>query len=229
MLTPCLSCAHESGPPPGPGFTTDVRDAAFRRRERSGLGAEPPDQPSSPASSPWLSANSGSGHTVGPSGAGGPPCPASGGCAARGHFPGSCSLQIHRAQIYGTRSPNPAPSAKGATEAMAVPRQTAGTSAPGGGGHLADRGGPGRLLLSPERPHTKSLSRVPLSVTPWAIACQAPPSMGFSRQQYWSRLPFLSPRDLSYPGIEPGSPALRADALLSEPPGKSGRKAGHKS
>ena len=181
MLTPCRSCAHESGPP-GPGFTTDVRDAAFRRRERSGLGAEPPGQPSSPASSPWLSANSGSGHTVGPSGAGGPPCPASGACAAHGHFPGSCSLQIHRARIRGTRSPNPAPSAKSTTEAMAVPRQTAGTSAPAGSGHLGNRGGPGRLLLSPERPHMKSLSRVPLFVTPWAIACQAPPSVGFSRQ-----------------------------------------------
>ena len=44
--------------------------------------------------------------------------------------------------------------------------------------------------------------------------------MGFSRQEYWSGLPFPSPGDLPDPGIEPGSPALEADALTSEPPGK---------
>jgi len=66
----------------------------------------------------------------------------------------------------------------------------------------------------------KSLSRVPLFVTPWTVAYQAPPSMGFSRQECWSGLPFPSPGDLPDPGIESGSPALRADALLSEPPGK---------
>ena len=44
--------------------------------------------------------------------------------------------------------------------------------------------------------------------------------MGFSRQEYWSGLPFPSPRDLPDPGIKPGSPALEADALTSEPPGK---------
>ena len=49
---------------------------------------------------------------------------------------------------------------------------------------------------------------------------QAPPSLGFSRQEYWSGLPFPSPRDLPDPGIEPGSPTLQADALTSEPPGK---------
>ena len=49
---------------------------------------------------------------------------------------------------------------------------------------------------------------------------QASPSMGFSRQKYWSGLPFPSPGDLPNPGIEPGSPALEADALTSEPPGK---------
>ena len=54
----------------------------------------------------------------------------------------------------------------------------------------------------------KSLSRVRLFATPWTIAYQAPPSMGFSRQEYWSGLPFPSPRDLPNPGIEPGSPAL---------------------
>jgi len=44
--------------------------------------------------------------------------------------------------------------------------------------------------------------------------------MGFSRQDYWSELPFPSPGDLPDPGIEPVSPALQADSLLSEPPGK---------
>ena len=56
--------------------------------------------------------------------------------------------------------------------------------------------------------------------TPWTVACQAPLSMGFSRQEYWSGLPFPSPGDLPDPGIEPRSPALQADALPSEPPGK---------
>ena len=65
----------------------------------------------------------------------------------------------------------------------------------------------------------KSLSRVLLFGTPWTVAYQAPQSMEFSRQEYWSGLPFPSPGDLPNPGIEPGSPALQADALLSEPPG----------
>ena len=54
----------------------------------------------------------------------------------------------------------------------------------------------------------KSLSRVRLFVTPWTVAHQAPPSMGFSRQEYWRGLPFPSPGDLPDPGIKPGSPAL---------------------
>ena len=66
----------------------------------------------------------------------------------------------------------------------------------------------------------KSLSRVQLFATPWTVACQAPPSIGFSRQECWSGLPFPSPGDLPDPGIEPRSRALWADALLSEPPGK---------
>ena len=66
----------------------------------------------------------------------------------------------------------------------------------------------------------KSLSCVRLFATPWTVAYEAPPSLGFSRQEYWSGLPFPSPRDLPNPGIKPGSPALRADTLLSEPPGK---------
>jgi len=57
-------------------------------------------------------------------------------------------------------------------------------------------------------------------VTPWTVACQTPLSMGFSRQEYWSGLPFLFPGDLPNPGIKPRSPALEADSLLSEPPGK---------
>ena len=67
----------------------------------------------------------------------------------------------------------------------------------------------------------KLLSHVRLFVTPWTVACQAPLSMGFSRQKYWSGLPFPSPGDLPDPGIKPGSPALQADALLSEPTGKT--------
>ena len=66
----------------------------------------------------------------------------------------------------------------------------------------------------------KLLSHVRLFATPWTAACQAPLSMGFSRQEYWSELPFPPPQDLPNPGIEPRSPALQADALPSEPPGK---------
>ena len=54
----------------------------------------------------------------------------------------------------------------------------------------------------------KSFSRVRLFATPMDCSLQAPPSMGFSRQKYWSRLPFPSPGDLPDPGIEPNSPAL---------------------
>ena len=67
----------------------------------------------------------------------------------------------------------------------------------------------------------KLLSHVRLFVTPWTVASQAPLSMGFSRQEYWSGLPFPSPGDLPNPGIEARSLALQADALTSEPPGKS--------
>ena len=62
----------------------------------------------------------------------------------------------------------------------------------------------------------KSLSRVWLFATQWTVACQAPLSMGFSRQEYWSGLPFPSPGDLPDPGIEPWSPALQADSLPTE-------------
>ena len=67
----------------------------------------------------------------------------------------------------------------------------------------------------------KSLSRVRLFETPWTVAYQASPSTEFSRKEYWSGLPFPSPGDLPDPGIEPGSPALEADPLTSEPPGYS--------
>ena len=66
----------------------------------------------------------------------------------------------------------------------------------------------------------KSFSRVRLFVTPWTVAYQAPQSMEFSRQEYWSGLLFPSPGDVPNPGIEPGSPALQADALPFEPPEK---------
>ena len=57
-------------------------------------------------------------------------------------------------------------------------------------------------------------------VTPWTVAHEAPLSMGFPRQEYWSGLPFPPPEDLLNPGIEPGSPALQADSLPLSHPGK---------
>ena len=67
----------------------------------------------------------------------------------------------------------------------------------------------------------KSLSRVPLFEMPWTVAYEVPPYMKFSKQEYWSGFPLPSLGDLPNPGIKPGSPALRADALPSEPPGPS--------
>ena len=67
----------------------------------------------------------------------------------------------------------------------------------------------------------KSLSHVQLFATPWTIAYQAPPSMEFSRQEYWGRLPFPSPEDLSDTGIEARSPTLQADAYHLSHQGKS--------
>ena len=66
----------------------------------------------------------------------------------------------------------------------------------------------------------KLLSRVQLFLTPWTPAYQAPPPMEFSRQEYWSGLPFPSPGDLPDPGIKPRSPALQVDSLPAEPSGK---------
>ena len=66
----------------------------------------------------------------------------------------------------------------------------------------------------------KSPRPVQLFVTPWTIARQAPLSVGLSRKEYWTELPCPPPGDLPNPGIEPGSPALQADSLPSEPPVK---------
>ena len=69
----------------------------------------------------------------------------------------------------------------------------------------------------------KLLSRVQLFATPWTVAYRVPPSMGFSRQEYWSGLPFPSSDDLPEPGIEPTSPAayaLAGEFFTTEPPGK---------
>ena len=66
----------------------------------------------------------------------------------------------------------------------------------------------------------KLLSGIQLFVIPWTVACRVPLSMEFSRQEYWSGLPFPSPRDLLNPGIKPRYPALCADALPSKQPGK---------
>ena len=62
---------------------------------------------------------------------------------------------------------------------------------------------------------------VQLLVIPWTVARQAPLSMEFSRQEYWSGLLCPLPVDLLNPGIEPRSPALQADSLTSDPPGKT--------
>ena len=66
----------------------------------------------------------------------------------------------------------------------------------------------------------KSLSPVQLFTTLWTVGHQAPASMGFPRQEYWSRLPFPSPGDLPNPGIEPLPPALGGGFFTTEPPGK---------
>ena len=67
----------------------------------------------------------------------------------------------------------------------------------------------GSSLMAGKKVKVKSLSRVQLFATPWTVVYQAPPSMGFSRQEYWSGLPFPSPGGLPNPGIEPRSPALQ--------------------
>ena len=67
----------------------------------------------------------------------------------------------------------------------------------------------------------KLLIHVRLFAVPWTVVYRASLSMGFSTQEYWSGLPFPSPGDLPDPGIKPWSPALQADSLSLEPPGKS--------
>ena len=88
----------------------------------------------------------------------------------------------------------------------------------------------GRCTISEHRCSVESDS-----VTPWTVAHQAPLSMGFSRQEYWSRLPFPSPGDLLHPGIKPMSPASPASSgrffflalrLLGSPSGLQSRKLG---
>ena len=79
----------------------------------------------------------------------------------------------------------------------------------------------GIIILRMLKVKVKSLSRVWLFATRWTLAYQAPRSMEFSRQEYWSGLPFPSPGELPNPGTEPGSPTSQADALPSEPPGKT--------
>ena len=64
----------------------------------------------------------------------------------------------------------------------------------------------------------------PTLLTPWTVACQTPLSTGFSRQGYWSGLPFPSPGDLPDPGIEPRSPALQTDSSLTELQGGQSQK-----
>ena len=66
-----------------------------------------------------------------------------------------------------------------------------------------------KLLLETGKKGKRSRSVMSDSATPWTVAYQAPPSMGFSGQEYWSALPFPSPGDLPDPGIEPGSPSLQ--------------------
>ena len=74
--------------------------------------------------------------------------------------------------------------------------------------------------LSHYKGKVKLLSPVQLFAIPWTVGNQASPSMGFSRQEYWSGLPFPSPVDLLNPGVKPASPALHEDSLPSELPGK---------
>ena len=77
-------------------------------------------------------------------------------------------------------------------------------------------------MALPQYISVQCVSRSVLSdfATPWTVACQVPLSMGFSRQKYWRGLPFPPSGDIPDSGIEPGSPSLQADSLLSEPPGK---------
>ena len=78
-------------------------------------------------------------------------------------------------------------------------------------------------LLFKKHVHAKVFQPCPTLCDPMDCSLQAPQSMWFSKQEYWSGLPFPSPGGLPDPGIKPGSPALQADSLLSQPPGKPKR------
>jgi len=86
--------------------------------------------------------------------------------------------------------------------------------------HTTPGAGIKRSMHLKKEKKVQSFNRDRLFATPWTVAYQPPPSMGFSRQGYWSGLPFPSPGDLPDPGIKLESPAFQADALTSEPPGK---------
>ena len=81
-------------------------------------------------------------------------------------------------------------------------------------GHLQN------YLVESESENVSHSSHVQLFATPWTAARQTPLPMGFPRQEYWGGLPFPSPGDLPNPGIKPASPALQADSLPTELPGK---------
>ena len=83
--------------------------------------------------------------------------------------------------------------------------------------YTKDKSSEGDILLLLLLSH---FSHVQLCVTPQIITCQAPLSVGFSRQKYWSGLPFSPPRDLPHPGTNPTSPALGGGFFTTEPPGK---------
>ena len=80
--------------------------------------------------------------------------------------------------------------------------------------------GPHQRLYMNVHSEVKLLSHVQLFVIPLTLAYEAPPSMEFSRQEYWNGLPFPSPGDLPHPGIKPRSPTEQVDSLLAEPQGK---------
>ena len=73
-----------------------------------------------------------------------------------------------------------------------------------------------KILSSSSSRRSEVAKSCPTLATPWTVACQAPLSVGFSRQEYWSGLPLTSPGDLPDLGIEPRSPALQADSLPTE-------------
>ena len=81
-----------------------------------------------------------------------------------------------------------------------------------------------KAIFSFKKSESEVTQSCPTLCDPMDVAHQVPPSMGFSRQEYWNGLPFPFPGDLPNPGIEPRSPALWADALLSEPPGNPLKK-----